>query len=306
VIFVVLPQVEILDLAGPLQAFSEANAAHRRYRIRLCATRSRIESHQGVVLSDLEPLPENAGDALIVVPGMPYAATQHPERKITRWLVDAARNGAHVTSVCTGAFILGEAGLLDGKRCTTHWSRTAELARRFPRARVLEDRLYITDGAITTSAGIASGIDMALALIEQADGPIVAAEVAREMVVYLRRDGAQEQSSVYLDYRIHLHPGVHRVQDWIVQNPATRATLAALADIAGMSARSLTRTFRSATGISVLAFTTRVRLELARTLMHDPGLTMEAVAQRCGMSARQLRRLSDIGHRVRIRTRLSS
>lgn len=290
-IFVVLPEVEILDFAGPLQALSEANRSRQRYRIRICATRPRIVSDQGVVLSDLEPLREVVGDALVVVPGMPYRATEKIERKVTRWLADAARAGAHIASVCTGAFVLGEAGLLDGRRCTTHWSRTAELARRYPRARVLEDRLYVTDGEITTSAGIASGIDMALALIEQADGPIVAAEVAREMVVYLRRDGAQEQHSVYLDYRTHLHPGVHRVQDWIVRNPSTRATLHALADVAGMSPRSLTRTFRSATGISVLAFTTRVRLELARTLLHDPGLSMEAVAQKCGMSARQLRRL---------------
>lgn len=289
-IFVVLPEVEILDLAGPLQALSEANRARVRYRIRICATRPRIESHQRVVLSDLEPLPDDAGDALVVMPGMPYTATQRVERKVARWLANAARGGAHIASVCTGAFIVGEAGLLDGRRCTTHWSRTTELAQRFPRARVLDDRLYVTDGAITTSAGIASGIDMALAFIEQADGPMVAAEVAREMVVYLRRDGAQDQQSVYLDYRTHLHPGVHRVQDWIVHNPAGRTTLDALADVAGMSARSLTRTFRRATGISVLDFTTRVRLELARTLLHDPGMTREAVAQRCGLSARQLRR----------------
>lgn len=290
-IFVLLPEVEILDFAGPLQALSDANRGRQRYRIRICATRPRIESHQGVVLSDLEPLPEITGDALVVVPGMPYRATEKIERKVTRWIAQAARAGAHIASVCTGAFVLGEAGLLDGRRCTTHWSRTAELAQRYPCARVLEDRLYVTDGEVTTSAGIASGIDMALAFIEQADGPIVAAEVAREMVVYLRRDGAQEQRSVYLDYRTHLHPGVHRVQDWIVQNPATRATLDTLAGIAGMSPRSLTRTFRGATGISVLAFTTRVRLELARTLLHDPGLSMDAVAQKCGMSARQLRRL---------------
>ncbi|HYC61550.1 MAG TPA: DJ-1/PfpI family protein [Thermoanaerobaculia bacterium] len=289
-IFVVLPEVEMLDLAGPLQAFSEANAARPRYRIRACATRPRIASHQGIVLSDLEPLPDRAGDALVIVPGMPYAAAQKIERKVTRWIAEAARRGAHIASVCTGAFAIGEAGLLDGRRCTTHWSRTGELARRFPRARVLEDRLFVTDGNVTTSAGIASGIDMALALIEQADGPIVAAEVAREMVVYLRRDGAQQQHSVYLDYRTHLHPGVHRVQDWIVRNPNERATLEAIADIAGMSPRTLTRTFRRATGISVLDFTTRVRLELARTLLHDPGLTMEAVAGRVGMSARQLRR----------------
>jgi transcriptional regulator GlxA family with amidase domain len=290
VIFVVLPEVEILDLAGPLQAFAEANRGRERYRVRVCSTRQKIRSHHGVVLADLEPLPDDASNAIVVVPGMPYAATLKIERTVTRWLAMAARAGAHVTSVCTGAFALGEAGLLDGRRCTTHWSRTSELQRRFPRARVLEDRLFVTDGNITTSAGIASGIDMALAFIEQADGPILAAEVAREMVVYLRRDGAQEQSSVYLDYRTHLHPGVHRVQDWIVRNPASKAKLDELAEIAGMSARSLTRTFRAATGISVHQFTTRVRLELARTLAHDPGMTMESVAQKSGFSARQLRR----------------
>jgi transcriptional regulator GlxA family with amidase domain len=288
----VLPEVEILDLAGPLQAFSEANAGRKRYRIRLCAPQPRIASHQGLTLAGLDPLPDDYENAIVVVPGMPYRATQKIERSVTRWLVDAARAGAHLASVCTGAFALGEAGLLDGRRCTTHWSRTGELARRYPRARVLEDRLYVTDGEITTSAGIASGIDMALAFIEQADGPIVAAEVAREMVVYLRRDGGHEQQSVYLDFRTHLHPGVHRVQDFIVQNPATRATLDELANIAGMSARSLTRMFRTATGISVHDFTTRVRVELAKTLMHDPGLTVEAVAQRCGFAtARQLRRI---------------
>ena len=131
---------------------------------------------------------------------------------------------------------------------------------------MLTDRLFVTDGDVTTSAGIASGIDMALALIEQADGPLVAAEVAREMVVYLRRDGAQEQQSVYLDFRTHLHPGVHRVQDWIVRNPSQRPKLDELADMAGMSPRNLTRMFRRATGISVHEFSTRVRVERARSL----------------------------------------
>lgn len=277
----------MLDLAGPLQAFSEA----KRYRTRLCATRDRIRSHQGVVFADLEPLPDVTAESLVVVPGMPYAATERIERRVTKWLAQAAESGAHITSVCTGAFALGEAGLLDGRRCTTHWSRTKELARRFRKARVLEDRLFVTDGNITTSAGIASGIDMALALIEQMDGPLVAAEVAREMVVYLRRDGSQEQESVYLDFRTHLHPGVHRVQDWIVRNPARRATLLDLADVAGMSSRSLTRTFRRATGISVHEFSTRVRVELAKALLHEPSLTMENVAARSGLSARELRRL---------------
>jgi transcriptional regulator GlxA family with amidase domain len=291
VIFVVLPQVEILDLAGPLQAFHEANATRARYRVRVCALNDRVESHHGMVLAELDPLPEDAGDALVIVPGMPYARTERIDRAVVRWLTRAARGGAHVASVCTGAFALGAAGLLDGRRCTTHWSRTTDLVKRFPRARVLVDRLFVTDENVTTSAGIASGIDMALAFIEQIDGPVVAAEVAREMVVYLRRDGAQKQSSVYLDYRTHLHPGVHRVQDWIVRNPAEAATLDALAEVASMSPRSLTRSFRQATGISVHDFTTRVRVELAKSLMNDPSLTMEKIAQRCGFAtARHLRR----------------
>ena len=222
----------------------------------------------------------------------PKRSFRKPSPEVAEVVRAAHERGAYVFAHCTAAFVLGEAGLLDGRRCTTHWSRTTELARRFRKARVLDDRLWITDGNITTSAGIASGIDMALALIEQMDGPLVAAEVAREMVVYLRRDGSQQQESVYLDFRTHLHPGVHRVQDWIVRNPARRATLDQLADVAGMSSRSLTRTFRGATGISVHEFTTRVRVELARSLLHDPGLTMEAVAQRCGFAtARQLRRV---------------
>jgi transcriptional regulator GlxA family with amidase domain len=258
----------------------------------VCAPRPRIASHQGVVLADLEPLPEDPGQAIVIVPGMPYAATQRIGSGVTRWLARAARGGAHIASVCTGAFAVGEAGLLDGRRCTTHWSRTGELASRFPRAKVLEDRLFVTDGGITTSAGIASGIDMALALIEQADGPLVAAEVAREMVVYLRRDGSQEQHSVYLDFRTHLHPGVHRAQDWIVRNPQSPVTLAELAERVGMSARTLTRAFRVATGVSVHEFTTRVRLELARSLLNDPALNRAAVARKCGLSPRQMRRLA--------------
>ncbi|HJT18126.1 MAG TPA: helix-turn-helix domain-containing protein, partial [Thermoanaerobaculia bacterium] len=157
---------------------------------------------------------------------------------------------------------------------------------------VLDNRLYVTDGAITTSAGIASGIDMALALIERAAGPIAALDVAREMVVYIRRDGSHAQESVYLDYRTHLHPGIHRVQDALIRNPSRKLALAQLAKTAGMSPRNLTRTFRAATGISVNNFATRVRLELARTLIHDPALSVDAVARRCGFqSARQLRRL---------------
>jgi transcriptional regulator GlxA family with amidase domain len=291
VVFLVLPEVEMLDLAGPLQAFHEAARSHP-FRIRVCSTATEVCSQQGIVLSKLEPLPAVSAGDLVIVPGMPYRATHHVERQVIRWLRGASTAGAHIASVCTGAFILGEAGLLSGRRCTTHWSRIAELRQRYPSARVLENRLYVSDADITTSAGIASGIDMALALIERAYGPLVALEVAREMVVYLRRDGSHDQESVYLDYRRHLHPGIHRVQDQLIQNPHQKFALTQLAKTAGMSPRNLTRAFRQATGISVNNFATRVRLELARSLIHDPALSVDAVAHRCGFgSARQLRRL---------------
>jgi transcriptional regulator GlxA family with amidase domain len=291
-VFLLLPEIEVLDLAGPLQVFHEANRIDQRYRVRYCSTAARVKMDGGLVLAELESLPEIGADDVVVVPGMPYRFTTRIDRGVARWLKKSAAAGASIASVCTGAFILGDAGLLDGRRCTTHWGRIAELRQRFPKAHVLEDRLFVSDGPITTSAGIASGIDMALAMIERLQGPLVAATVAREMVVYLRRDGSHQQKSIYLEFRTHLHPGIHRVQDWLIRTPEKNATIPELASVAKMSRRNLTRAFRTATGITIQDFTTRLRLELAKSLVHDPSLTIETIAERCGLgSARQLRRI---------------
>ena len=292
VIFLLLPELEILDLAGPLQSFDEAVRAGADLRVLVCSPEPRVRTDQGLWLAELDPLPVPEPADLIVVPGMRFAALDAVPASVIAWLRDASKRGAQIASVCTGAFLLGRAGLLDGRQCTTHWSRVEDLQRRFPSARVLDNRLFVQDGPVTTSAGIASGIDMALALLERRCGPILVAAVAREMVVYLRRDGSHRQQSVYLEYRTHLHPGVHRVQDWLTAHPAERVTLPDLARRAALSPRHLTRMFRQATGVSIQEFTTRLRLELARDLLHDPQLTVEAVAARCGFaSARQLRRL---------------
>jgi transcriptional regulator GlxA family with amidase domain len=176
VIFLVLPTVEILDLAGPLQAFAEANALLPRYAIQTVSTHTEVQSAQGITLSALEPLAPASEGSLVVVPGIKYAATERTDRRVLRWLRDAYECGATIASVCTGSFILGQMGLLDGRRCTTHWSRINDLARRFPRARVLDDRLFVRDGRIVSSAGIVSGIDMALAMIEAQHGPLVASQ----------------------------------------------------------------------------------------------------------------------------------
>jgi transcriptional regulator GlxA family with amidase domain len=292
VIFALLPEVEILDLTGPVQAFHEANRHGAGYQVHVCAVEPKVRSDQGLWLSDLEPLPEVGAGDLVLVPGARMAAIARNDVTLVGWLREAYRRGARVGSICTGAFVLGEAGLLDGRQCTTHWSRVDDLQRRFARARVLTNRLFVEDGPVTTSAGIVSGIDMALAIVEGDHGPLVAGAAAREMVVYIRRDGGQRQNSVYLDYRTHLHPGIHRVQDWLIAHPEERANLDELGQVAGLSPRHLTRVFRQATGVSIQAYRTRLRLERARALLRDPGLTLEAVAARCGFeSARQLRRV---------------
>jgi transcriptional regulator GlxA family with amidase domain len=290
-IFAVFPGCEILDLAGPVQAFHEANTLGGRYSMSYHATSPSVRTAQGLELGGLEPLPDVGPGIRVIVPGFPMGDVRVPARFVA-WLRQAHRAGAELCSVCTGAFALGEAGALDDRACTTHWRRVPELRSRFPRARVVGDRLFVEDAGVVTSAGIAAGIDMTLALIERDAGPVVAGEVAREMVVYMRRDGAHRQESVYLDYQTHLSPGIHQVQQHLVTNPATRATLTELADIAGMSERNLTRVFKRATGISIHDFRQRLRVERARDLMRNPTMTLDAVAAACGFAdGRQLRRV---------------
>jgi len=274
-----------------MQAFHEANACGASYLIESCATAATVRTAQGIEMSGLKPLPEVSPEDTIIVPGYVLRDTTIPTA-LRRWVRTASDAGAHVCSVCTGTFVLGEAGLLDGRECTTHWKRVRELQQKFPTARVLSDRLFVTSGNITSSAGIASGIDMTLALIEQHHGPMMTARVAREMVVYLRRDGYQKQESAFLDYRTHLNSGVHDVQDFITANAEKKTSIADLAKMARMSPRNLTRVFRGATGVSIAEFRTKIRLELAETLMNDPQMNLEAVAERCGFeSARHLRRV---------------
>jgi transcriptional regulator GlxA family with amidase domain len=208
------------------------------------------------------------------------------------WIRRATATARRVSSICSGGFLLARAGVLEGKACTTHWKMIPLLREWSPGSRVLENRLFVRDGNIVTSAGLASGIDLTLACLQEDWGARVAAKVAREMVVYVRRNGETEQESVYLQHRDHVHPGVHRVQDWIVEHPDERPTLDTLAEIAAVSPRHLTRLFREATGITLVAFAHKVKLEVARALAENPALTMDAIAARCGFGdARHLRRL---------------
>jgi len=195
-------------------------------------------------------------------------------------------------SVCNGAFLLGAAGLLDGRRCTTHWSLIDRLRRCYPAARMRDAVLYVHDGPISTSAGISAGIDLALSLVERDHGPALTAAVARELVVYLRRDGSGGQISPYLEHRSHLNSAVHRVQDHLAQHLDAPHTLADLAGVAHLSPRGLSRAFTAAIGITPLEYQQRLRLERAATLLAETDLTVDAVSARCGFrDGRHLRRL---------------
>jgi transcriptional regulator GlxA family with amidase domain len=292
VLVLLVPHVHLLDLAGPVQAFYEANGFGGDYRIVHCGAAASVRSAQGLVLADLEPLPEPEPGDLVLVPGIESATLDRLGSVPSAWLRRALTVGARVASICSGAFVLAHAGLLDGRACTTHWKLSGLLQERYPRTRVLENRLFVEDGPVLTSAGEASGIDLSLALLEQDHGPLLVARVAREMVVYLRRAGEGEQISIYLDHRTHLHPGVHRVQDYLVTRPDRNPSIDELGRVAGMSPRNLTRVFRRETGITVKTFAHKVKLQVARDLFASPDLTVEAVASRCGFrDARQLRRL---------------
>jgi transcriptional regulator GlxA family with amidase domain len=197
-----------------------------------------------------------------------------------------------VASVCAGAEALGQAGLLDGRRCTTHHAAQDDLARRHPRTVVMRDVLYTTDDRVVTSAGIASGIDLALHLLAARHGPALAARVARDMVVYARRNGHEPQTSAMLRYRSHLDDMVHRAQDLLDARFDEPLPLSALAAAVGVSERTLTRLFTRATdGLTPLRYQQTLRLERAEHLIGH-GATMEAAARAVGFEdARMLRRL---------------
>ena len=197
-----------------------------------------------------------------------------------------------MASVCSGALLLARAGLLDGRQCTTHHTRTDLLRQFAPTAQVHENRLFVEDGPAVTSAGVTAGIDLGLYLVERYFGAPLAAEVARDLVVYMRRSGQDPQLSPWLAYRNHLHPAVHRAQDAIAKDPARRWRLDELAERAHVSPRHLARLFAEHTGIGVVEYQQRLRLTRAKELLGDARLSRERVAEMAGFSsARDLRRV---------------
>ncbi|MDI6101240.1 AraC family transcriptional regulator [Actinoplanes sp. NEAU-A12] len=286
VLFVLTPQVHLLDLAGPAQVFSTAPG----YELTYVAEASPVPTWQGVPLCAELSWPALSATDLVLVPGWRDGYGYFHQETLDRLAAHHAAGGT-VASVCAGADALGRAGLLDGRRCTTHHDLQDRLARQFTHATVVRDVLYVCDDRVVTSAGIASGIDLALHLVAQRHGPATAARVAREMVVYARRNGDEHQHSAMLRHRAHLSEVVHRVQDRIDADFAAPLLLADLAAAAGVSERTLTRLFTAATGRTPLRYQQLLRVERAAYLLGH-GSTAESAARAVGFAdARMLRRL---------------
>lgn len=298
--FLLLDQVHLLDLSGPVQVFYEAsNLGASQYQILYCSTRRQVTSEQGLLLSNLNlysTLHLKPGD-FIFIPGIKFKSfidgkLDDDIRRITPWLKEQQAQGIQIASVCSGALVLAACGLLNGKKCTSHWRCIDYMKQHFPLISVQTDRLYVQDGNTFTSAGMTSGIDMALSILEDHHGPVLPAKVAREIVVFLRRNNTDSQQTIYLDYRTHFNPSIHLVQDYIISHPSKNPGLEELASIGNTSVRSLTRTFKKATGHTIIEFKNAVKVELARTLIHNKAYTMEKISSLCGFqSVRHFRRI---------------
>lgn len=298
------PRTLLLDVSGPLEVLRRANMVQDavRFDVTYVAASRSIVSSIGLTLSGMRRLPASLPDrSLVVVSGnvdrvMGNGTTGTPgqtrdEAPIAAWLREVIRPDHTLITICSGALIAARAGLLDGYACTTHYDCVPELAAIAPRARVLENRLYVEDRNRLTSAGVTSGIDLMLHLVSRLVDHRCAMAVARYLVVYLRRGGNDPQLSPWLDGRNHLHPVVHRVQDLMAADPAKEWTIRALARDAGTSPRHLTRLFAAHTGMRVVDYRNRLRLAVAREFIRETQLDMEHVAERAGFgSARQLRR----------------
>jgi transcriptional regulator GlxA family with amidase domain len=297
VLVALLPELVLLDVAGPAEAFRIANqSVPDSYVLRYVSPRRRVTSGIGLELGSLEPLPRRvAPDSIVVIPGMVAArvdATSAAVRELVAWLGRSIDTSVTLMCVCAGAILAARAGLLAGRDCTTHHACIEELRRTAPTARVHDNRIFVADGHIVTSAGITAGIDLALHLVSGDLGPRAAGEVARDMVVYLRRAGADPALSPWLLHRNHLHPAVHRVQDAVTANPTGAWSAPALARVACTSPRHLARLFAEHAGCSPLDYVQRLRIALARDLITQTDLAMERVAERAGFaSAHHLRRV---------------
>ncbi|MEC3965397.1 GlxA family transcriptional regulator [Flagellimonas halotolerans] len=300
VFFLIPPEVQLLDFSGPAHLFYEAKEYGADFETHYLSLDKNLHqlSSAGISMGNLEyfGLHQLNKEDLLFIPGLEshlLLSQQFKEKHslFFEWLKTQNQTGAKICSVCTGAYLMGMTGILDEKECTTHWKYIEDFKNRFSKAIVLSDRLIVKDGNIYSSAGVSSGIDLALYIIEELLGPVFASKIAKEVVIYSRRTPKDPQLSVYLRYRNHLDNRIHVVQDLLSQNLENKVKVETLAEMVHMSRRNLTRLFKNTTGTTIGDYLNQLRAERATELLSN-GSKVSVAAQACGLkSSNQLRAL---------------
>jgi transcriptional regulator GlxA family with amidase domain len=284
------PPVQILDVAGPLEVFSN----DEQYKVTLVATGNsdHLLTSRGVTLGNAvraEDLSESI-DTLVIAGGAGAEAGNFDEKYI-QWVAKSAAHSRRVAGICTGAFVLAAAGLLDGKQVVTHWRFCDQLAREYPRVNVLPDRIFLRDGAVYTSAGITAGIDLALALVEEDRGREASLAIARQLVMFLVRPGGQAQYSHMLSRQAATSQPLRELQVYMMENLRENLSVEVLAERIGMSPRHFSRVCLRETKMNPGQFVDRLRVEAAQQMIDSSNMGLKGVADACGFgSADSMRR----------------
>ena len=285
----IYPDIQLLDATGPAQVFATAGQlAGTPYDLALVAHRTDpVRSSAGISLVPHITMEQCSGELdTLMIAGGPGTRAAMIDEHVLAWARRRSERARRTTSVCSGSFILAAAGLLHGKRATTHWSCRHELAQRFPELDIAEDDpVFVQDGDVWTSAGVTAGMDLALALVEDDLGHDIALRAARQLVLYLKRGGSQAQFSEPLQRQYVDRQPIRDVQRFIHEHPTAKLTNAALAEVAAMSERNFCRVFRAEVGVTPAAYVESVRVELARCLLSNSEQTIGSIAQAAGFGS---------------------
>jgi transcriptional regulator GlxA family with amidase domain len=287
----VVPRIGMLNVAGPWEVFGHANdlLGREAYALEAIGPSAPVaRTRHGLVLSGVRPLPRRHGrrDRLpdvAIVAGAPVRPFPAEQTSVVSWLRRHRARIPTLVSICTGAFVLGAAGVLDGRRATTHWLYLAELRARFPAARVVDEGIYVKDGNVWTSAGITAGIDLTLALVEEDHGRELAAAVAKRMVLFLRRSGNQAQFSAALQRLVRERPRARDISTFVLEHLDEPLPVERIAAGVGMSPRSLSRWCREHLDESPAELVRRLRVDEARRLVEETSLPLKDITARTGL-----------------------
>ena len=282
-----LPGVQMLDLSGPMDVFAQANpalASPGGYALQIVSlTRDVTVAQNGMRFVPDQSIEDEAADFdTLLIAGSPTIRAYEENATLRRWLVHQSRRVRRLGAICTGAFLLARAGLLDGRRATTHWHLASALAAGFPRVRVEANSIYVKDGAVYTSAGITASMDLALALLEEDHGRRVALRVAKELVLFLKRPGDQSQFSMQLAAQVAEGGPLADTQEWILANLSRDLSVDRLARRLHMSTRNFARRFKQELNATPRAHVEAARVEAAQRLLEDGAVALKKVASLCG------------------------